>query len=304
VSRRIKKGRDINGVLLLDKSSGSSSNSALQDVKYLFNASKAGHTGSLDPLASGLLPVCFGQSTKIAQFLLDGDKRYFVRGKLGQVSDTGDSEGKLSEYGSTKDVDEPTIKSTLLNFVGEIKQVPPMYSALKREGTPLYKLARQGIEVERDAREVSIHEIVFKSFDRDILSLEVSCSKGTYIRTLIEDIGKSLGCGGYVIELRRTGFAHFDISQGKTFKDLEALKEDSFSNLDSVLIGTDKMLPTLTSVYLNLEQSNDIKFGRKITFSGLDINQKVKLYDEQKEFIGIGQSNDLSEVLPKRLFIK
>ena len=304
MSRRIKKGRDINGVLLLDKSSGSSSNSALQDVKYLFNASKAGHTGSLDPLASGLLPVCFGQSTKIAQFLLDGDKRYFVRGKLGQVSDTGDSEGKLSEYGSTKDVDEPTIKSTLLNFVGEIKQVPPMYSALKREGTPLYKLARQGIEVERDAREISIHEIVFKSFDRDILSLEVSCSKGTYIRTLIEDIGKTLGCGGYVIELRRTGFAHFDISQGKTFKDLEALKEDSFSNLDSVLIGTDKMLPTLTSVYLNLEQSNDIKFGRKITFSGLDINQKVKLYDEQKEFIGIGQSNDLSEVLPKRLFIK
>ncbi len=304
MSRRIKKGREINGVLLLDKSSGSSSNSALQDVKYLFNASKAGHTGSLDPLASGLLPVCFGQSTKIAQFLLDGDKRYFVRGKLGQVSDTGDSEGKLSEYGSTKDVDEPTIKSTLLNFVGEIKQVPPMYSALKREGTPLYKLARQGIEVERDAREVSIHEIVFKSFDRDILSLEVSCSKGTYIRTLIEDIGKTLGCGGYVIELRRTGFAHFDISQGKTFKDLEALKEDSFSNLDSVLIGTDKMLPTLTSVYLNLEQSNDIKFGRKITFSGLDIDQKVKLYDEQKEFIGIGQSNDLSEVLPKRLFIK
>jgi len=304
VSRRIKKGRDINGVLLLDKSSGCSSNSALQDVKYLFNASKAGHTGSLDPLASGLLPVCFGQSTKIAQFLLDGDKRYFVRGKLGQVSDTGDSEGKLSEYGSTKDVDEPTIKSTLLNFVGEIKQVPPMYSALKREGTPLYKLARKGIEVERDAREISIHEIVFKSFDRDILSLEVSCSKGTYIRTLIEDIGKSLGCGGYVIELRRTGFAHFDISQGKTFKDLEALKEDSFSNLDSVLIGTDKMLPTLTSVYLNLEQSNDIKFGRKITFSGLDIDQKVKLYDEQKEFIGIGQSNDLSEVLPKRLFIK
>ena len=304
MSRRIKKGRDINGVLLLDKSSGCSSNSALQDVKYLFNASKAGHTGSLDPLASGLLPVCFGQSTKIAQFLLDGDKRYFVRGKLGQVSDTGDSEGKLSEYGSTKDVDEPTIKSTLLNFVGEIKQVPPMYSALKREGTPLYKLARQGIEVERDAREISIHEIVFKSFDRDILSLEVSCSKGTYIRTLIEDIGKSLGCGGYVIELRRTGFAHFDISQGKTFKDLEALKEDSFSNLDSVLIGTDKMLPTLTSVYLNLEQSNDIKFGRKITFSGLDIDQKVKLYDEQKEFIGIGQSNDLSEVLPKRLFIK
>jgi len=161
VSRRNKKGRDINGVLLLDKASGCSSNSALQDVKYLFNANKAGHTGSLDPLASGLLPICFGQATKIAQFLLDGDKRYFVRGKLGQVSNTGDSEGELSEYGSTKDVDDATIKSTLLNLIGNIKQIPPMYSALKREGTPLYKLARKGIEVEREAREVTIHEIPF-----------------------------------------------------------------------------------------------------------------------------------------------
>jgi tRNA pseudouridine55 synthase len=304
VSKRIKKGRDINGVLLLDKASGCSSNSALQDVKYLFNANKAGHTGSLDPLASGLLPICFGQATKIAQFLLDGDKRYFVRGKLGQVSNTGDSEGELSEYGSTKDVNEITIKNALLNFVGDIKQIPPMYSALKRKGIPLYKLARKGIEVEREAREVSIDEILFKGFDGDILSLEVSCSKGTYIRTLIEDIGKSLGCGGYVIELRRTGFAHFDITEGKTFQALETFKEDSFFNLDSHLIGADKMLPTLNSVYLNLEQSTDIKFGRKITFPGLEIDQTFKLYDEKKEFIGIGQSNKLSEVLPKRLFIR
>ena len=303
MSKRIKKGRDINGVLLLDKASGCSSNSALQDVKYLFNANKAGHTGSLDPLASGLLPICFGQATKIAQFLLDGDKRYFVRGILGQVSNTGDSEGELSEYGPTKDVNESTIKNTILNFVGNINQIPPMYSALKREGTPLYKLARKGIEVERDAREVSIHEILFRGFNGDILSLEVSCSKGTYIRTLIEDIGKALGCGGYVIELRRIGFAHFDIAKGRTFEDLETLREDSFSNLDSVLIGADKMLPALNSVYLNLEQSNDIKFGRKIIFPGLDSDQKVKLYDEKKEFIGIGQINNLSEVLPKRLFI-
>ena len=303
MSKRIKKGRDINGVLLLDKASGYSSNAALQNVKYLFNANKAGHTGSLDPLASGLLPICFGQSTKIAQFLLDGDKRYFVRGKLGQVSDTGDSEGELAEYGSTKDVDDHKIKSSLPNFVGDIKQIPPMYSALKRQGTPLYKLARKGIEVEREARKVCIHEILFKGFDEDILSLEVSCSKGTYIRTLIEDIGKSLGCGGYVIELRRTGFAHFDITQAKTFEDLEAHKGDSLSNIDSALLGADEMLPGLNSVYLNLEQSNDIKFGRKILFPGLDSDQKVKLYDEKKEFIGIGQSNNLSEVLPKRLFI-
>ena len=229
MSRRNKKGRDINGVLLLDKASGCSSNSALQDVKYLFNANKAGHTGSLDPLASGLLPICFGQATKIAQFLLDGDKRYFVRGKLGLVSNTGDSEGELSEYGSTKDVDDATIKSTLLNLIGNIKQIPPMYSALKREGTPLYKLARKGIEVEREAREVSIHEILFKDFDADILTLEVSCSKGTYIRTLIEDIGKLLGCGGYVIELRRIGFAHFDIAQGKTFEELQLFTGEAYN---------------------------------------------------------------------------
>ena len=289
--------------MLLDKARGCTSNTALQDVKYLFNANKAGHTGSLDPLASGLLPICFGQATKIAQFLLDGDKRYFVRGKLGQVSNTGDSEGELSEYGPTQDLDESTIKSTLLNLVGNIKQIPPMYSALKREGTPLYKLARKGIEVERDARVVTIHEILFKALDADILTLEVSCSKGTYIRTLIEDIGKFLGCGGYVIELRRMGFAHFDIAEGKTFEELEALKGDSLSNLDSVLIEADKMLPALNSVCLNLEQSIDIKFGRKIIFPGLDNDQKVKLYDEKKEFIGIGQSNNLSEVLPKRLFI-
>ena len=299
MSRRNKKGRDINGVLLLDKASGCSSNSALQDVKYLFNANKAGHTGSLDPLASGLLPICFGQATKIAQFLLDGDKRYFVRGKLGQVSNTGDSEGELSEYGPTKDVDDASIKSTLLNLIGNIKQIPPMYSALKREGTPLYKLARKGIEVEREAREVSIHEILFKDFDADILTLEVSCSKGTYIRTLIEDIGKSLGCGSHVIELRRTGFAHLNISQGKTFEDL---KNMSYSELDSLLISSDEMLPSFKSIYLDHEQSCDIKFGRKIKCDKLNTIQKVKLYDFNKKFIGIGESNNLSEVLPKRIF--
>jgi tRNA pseudouridine55 synthase len=303
MSKRNKKGRDIDGVLILDKASGQSSNNALQEIKRLFGANKAGHTGSLDPLASGLLPICLGQSTKVAQFLLNDDKRYFVRGKLGEISDTGDSEGQISQFGSTKGIDEAVIKDSLKNFTGVISQIPPMYSALKKNGTPLYKLARKGIEVERNAREISIHEIVFKSFDRDILSLEVSCSKGTYIRTLIEDIGKSLGCGGYVIELRRTGFAHFDITQAKTFEDLEAHKGDSLSNIDSALLGADEMLPALNNVYLNLEQSNDIKFGRKILFPGLDSDQKVKLYDEKKEFIGIGQSNNLSEVLPKRLFI-
>ena len=170
MSKRNKKGRDIDGVLILDKASGQSSNSALQEIKRLFGANKAGHTGSLDPLASGLLPICLGQSTKVAQFLLDDDKKYFVKGKLGEISDTGDSEGQISKYGSTKCIDEALIKETLKKFDGVISQIPPMFSALKKNGTPLYKLARKGIEVERKPREVSIHEVQFISLQDDVLT--------------------------------------------------------------------------------------------------------------------------------------
>ena len=300
MSKRNKKGRDIDGVFVLDKSSGTSSNSALQQVKRLFGANKAGHTGSLDPLASGLLPICLGQSTKVAQFLLDDDKRYFVRGKLGEVSDTGDSDGKISQYGSTSGIDETTIKDSLKKFVGVISQVPPMFSALKKNGTPLYKLARKGIEVERNPREVKIYEIQFISLEANILTLEVSCSKGTYIRTLIEDIGKDLNCGAHVIELRRIGFAHLNIDQSKTFDQINKM---SSGELEKLLIGPDEMLPNLKSVYLDYDQSVDVKFGRKIKCDELNTPQKVKLYDSNRKFIGIGECNHLSEVLPKRLFI-
>ena len=300
MSKRNKKGRDIDGVFVLDKSSGTSSNSALQQVKRLFGANKAGHTGSLDPLASGLLPICLGQSTKVAQFLLDDDKRYFVRGKLGEVSDTGDSDGKISQYGSTSGIDETTIKDSLKKFVGVISQVPPMFSALKKNGTPLYKLARKGIEVERNPREVKIYEIQFISLEANILTLEVSCSKGTYIRTLLEDIGKDLNCGAHVIELRRIGFAHLNIDQSKTFDQINNM---SSVELEKLLIGADEMLPNLKSVYLDNDQSVDVKFGRKIKCNELNTPQKVKLYDSNRKFIGIGECNHLSEVLPKRLFI-
>ena len=300
MSKRNKKGRDIDGVFVLDKSSGTSSNSALQQVKRLFGANKAGHTGSLDPLASGLLPICLGQSTKVAQFLLDDDKRYFVRGKLGEVSDTGDSDGKISQYGSTSGIDETTIKDSLKKFVGVISQVPPMFSALKKNGTPLYKLARKGIEVERNPREVKIYEIQFISLEANILTLEVSCSKGTYIRTLLEDIGKVLNCGAHVIELRRIGFAHLNIDQSKTFDQINKM---SSGELEKLLIGPDEMLPNLKSVYLDYDQSVDVKFGRKIKCDEFNTPQKVKLYDSNRKFIGIGECNHLSEVLPKRLFI-
>ena len=303
MSKRYKKGRDINGVVLLDKDSGGSSNAVLQQVKRLFGANKAGHTGSLDPLASGLLPICLGQATKVAQFLLDDDKRYFVRAKFGQVSSTGDSEGKIVDFGSTQGIDESSIRAILLKFIGDINQVPPMYSALKHKGIPLYKLARKGIEIERSSRPVTIHEINFLNLDDAVISLEVSCSKGTYIRTLVEDIGKSLGCGGHVVELRRTGFAHLDLSGSKTYEQLSKLKEQNLESLDSVILSADEMLPNLKSVYLDSDQTRDIKLGKKIEYLGFSNSHKLKLYDHNKQFLGIGESNLMSEILPKRLFI-
>jgi len=303
MSKRNQQGRDISGVVLLDKASGSSSNYVLQQVKRLFGANKAGHTGSLDPLASGLLPICLGQATKVAQFLLDDDKRYFVRAKFGEVSSTGDSEGKIVNFGSIKGIDESSIRVTLLKFVGDINQVPPMYSALKRNGTPLYKLARKGIEVERSSRPVTIHEINFLGLEDAVVSLEVSCSKGTYIRTLVEDIGKSLGCGGHVIELRRTGFAHLGLSESKTYEQLSKLKEQNLESLDSVILSADEMLPNLKSVYLDSEQTRNIRLGMKIEYLGFSSSHKLKLYDHKKQFLGIGESNLMSEILPKRLFV-
>ena len=303
MSKRNQQVRDISGVVLLDKASGSSSNYVLQQVKRLFGANKAGHTGSLDPLASGLLPICLGQATKVAQFLLDDDKRYFVRAKFGQVSSTGDSEGKIVDFGSTKGIDESSIRVTLLKFIGDIHQVPPMYSALKRNGTPLYKLARKGIEIERSSRPVTIHEINFLDLEDAVVSLEVFCSKGTYIRTLVEDIGKSLGCGGHVIELRRTGFAHLGLSESKTYEQLSKLKEQNLESLDSVILGADEMIPNLESVYLDSEQTSDIRLGKKIEYLGFSSSQKLKLYDHNEQFIGIGESNLMSEILPKRLFV-
>jgi len=303
MSKRNQQVRDINGVVLLDKASGSSSNHVLQQVKRLFGANKAGHTGSLDPLASGLLPICLGQATKVAQFLLDGDKRYFVRAKFGQVSSTGDSEGKIVNFGSTQGIDESSVRAILLKFIGDINQVPPMYSALKRKGIPLYKLARKGIEIERSSRPVTIHEINFLDLEDAVVSLEVSCSKGTYIRTLVEDIGKSLGCGGHVVELRRTGFAHLDLSGSKTYEQLSKLKEQNLESLDSVILSADEMLPNLKSVYLDSDQTRDIKLGKKIEYLGFSNSHKLKLYDHNKQFLGIGESNLMSEILPKRLFV-
>ncbi len=301
MSRRNPKGREINGIVLLDKDTGLSSNAALQKVKRLFFAKKAGHTGALDPLASGILPICLGQATKVAQFLLDDDKRYFVRGKLGEMTDTLDSEGEIVKTQTFKHLNEAKIIDAAMSFQGDILQVPPMYSALKKDGQPLYKLARQGIDVERPPRPITIHNIDFISYEQGIVTLEVSCSKGTYIRSLIQDIGDKLGCGAHVIELRRTGFTHIDITQTIKFSDLESLATGNYQLLDEKIFSTEDMLPDIESIYLDEQQAIDIKYGRSINKPCQF--KVVKLFDNSKQFLGIGESDEEGGIKPKRLFV-
>ncbi|MDG2353887.1 MAG: tRNA pseudouridine(55) synthase TruB [Gammaproteobacteria bacterium] len=303
MSRRNPKGREINGIVLLDKDTGLSSNAALQKVKRLFFAKKAGHTGALDPLASGILPICLGQATKVAGFLLDDDKRYFVRGQLGQMTDTGDAEGKIIKTQTFEHLTDEEIRTVANQFVGDIEQVPPMYSALKKDGQPLYKLARQGIEIDRPPRPVTIHHIDYLGYENGVVSLEVSCSKGTYIRTLIEDIGNKLGCGAHVITLRRTGFAHIDIAQTIKFSDLENLATDDYQLLDEKIFATQDMLPSIDSIYLDEQQTIDIKYGRSITSSKQGSFEVIKLFDNCKQFLGIGEPDEDGSIKPKRLFI-
>src|SRR3990167_575885 len=233
----------IDGILLLDKPKGISSNAALQIVKRLYLAKKAGHTGSLDPLATGLLPLCFGEATKFSQFLLDSDKSYWVEIKLGIKTTTGDAEGEIVQQKENINLDSELFVSTLLKFQGEIEQIPSMYSALKHKGTPLYKLARQGIEVPREKRKVTIYSIKLISFIHDQAVIEVSCSKGTYIRTLVEDIGDQLGVGAHVKELRRTAVGPYIMNQMVTLEKIEALASAADSTSLAQLL-----LPVNTSV--------------------------------------------------------
>ncbi len=284
----------------MDKDTGLSSNAVLQKVKRLFFAKKAGHTGALDPLASGILPICLGQATKVAGFLLDDNKRYYVRGKLGEITNTLDCEGEII---NTRDFElsEAQVKAAAFSFQGDIEQIPPMYSALKKDGQPLYKLARLGIEIERPARPVTIFNIDFLGYENGIFSLEVSCSKGTYIRSLVGDIGEKLGCGAHVIELRRTGFAHVDIDQAIKFSDLEKLASDNYAQLDAQIFPSEDMLPSIHSITIDEQQGIDIRYGRTVKVENQGDNL-VKIFDKNALFLGIGQiENNILQ--PKRLFI-
>ena len=280
--------RKLNGILLLDKALGLSSNKALQDARFLFQAEKAGHTGSLDPLASGMLPVCFGEATKISAFLLESDKRYITTATLGYTSSTGDAEGEKLNPRPVPTLTDNALETVLNAFRGSINQVPPMYSALKKDGQPLYKLARQGMEVERTSRQVIIKKLSVIERTEQTLSLDVTCSKGTYIRTLVEDIGEALGCGAYVSMLRREWVMPFATHPMYPIGYLRTLAEQGTAVLDTILLPMDNALPHLPSVTLSDDYLSRFRQGQRLRVEQAD-SELIKLYSQATaEFIGLG----------------
>jgi len=298
-----KSGRDVHGILLLDKRLGVSSNKALQEVRRLFNANKAGHTGSLDPLATGLLPLCFGEATKVSALMLDDNKRYQVVVQLGVMTDTGDAEGVIIETRPVPELSPDIINSCLQSFIGEIDQVPPMYSALKHNGKKLYELARAGQTVERQARRISIFEIKWLTdlqtgaCEPNQLVLEVSCSKGTYIRTLAEDIGHALGCCATVKALRRIEAGQFNLADAKTIEQLMLMDEQG---LHGCLINVDKPLHALPAVYLSDQQTKSINYGQAINLQETR-RGAVRMY-HGAVFLGLGEILLDGKLAPKKLF--
>ena len=302
MARRRKRGRNINGVVLLDKPIGLTSNAALQVVKRLFNANKAGHTGSLDPLATGMLPICLGEATKISGFLLSADKCYRAVCKLGVTTTSGDADGEVIEEHSVGQLEEARVREILMHFLGDCKQVPPMHSAIKRQGVPLYKLAHQGIEVEREARDVTIHSLDLVRLEGDELEIDVCCSKGTYIRTLAEDIGEELGCGAHISALRRTGIGALDHIEMHTLDSLTALAEQQDKGaLDSILLPTEAALPDWPEVQLSTDASFYLCQGQAVFVPQLKDRGWVRLFGDNKRFLGLGTVLDDGRVAPKRL---
>lgn len=305
-----KSGLNVHGIILLDKRLGVSSNKALQEVRRLFNANKAGHTGSLDPLATGLLPLCFGEATKVSALMLDDDKRYQVVVQLGVMTDTGDAEGQVIQAKPVPILSQAEILTCLEQFTGEIDQVPPMYSALKLNGKKLYELAREGVVVDRKARRITIYALELLKFDDaqavtpNQLTLDVSCSKGTYIRSLAEDIGNALGCGGTVTQLRRVVAGQFTIQQAKTIEQLTAMSEQE---LQDALIRVDEPLEHIPLVSLTSQQAIAINYGQSIEFKLSDdlgsINTPalIRMYQDDI-FLGLGEMGLDGRIAPKKLF--
>ena len=304
MARRSKKGRDITGIVIIDKPSGISSNHALQRVKRLFNANKAGHTGSLDPLATGVLPICLGEATKLSTYLLDADKQYQVRCQLGTLTDSGDSDGEVLSQEPIPEFSSADLQAILQRFVGEQQQIPPMFSALKHKGQPLYKLARQGIEIERKSRLITIYDIRLLACDTESFTLQVACSKGTYIRTLVQDIAAELNSCWHVTMLRRIDAAGYDLTQSITLDALQKIAEtQGDSALDALLQPAHEALSDWLAIRLNADNSIDIRHGRQVKTDVVGQETDVKLFNNQEVFIGIGSLAADGTLSAKRLFV-
>jgi tRNA pseudouridine55 synthase len=302
--------REISGVLLLDKPARISSNQALQSARRMFAAAKAGHTGTLDPMATGLLPICFGEATKFSSFLLGADKIYDATLRLGYISTTGDAEGEISPASTVADREYPDMELTLArlgpvlqSFIGPIMQKPPMYSALKHQGKPMYRYAREGVVVERQPRQVFIHDLHLQTVTNDEVRIVVKCGSGTYIRTLAEDIGKALGWGGaYLTALRRTALDDFEVTKAHT---LEAIGNVPLVQRDHCLLSTDSLVQNLPGATLDIAAAASLRQGRAVenyeAGRSLIEGEKVRLYNQEKHFLGLGEITARGEIAPKRL---
>ncbi len=298
--------RPLNGIVLLDKAKGISSNHALQQVKRLFQAEKAGHTGSLDPLATGMLPICFGKATRVSGLLLDSDKSYAVCARLGQRTDTGDADGEVIEERPVPALDRAEVEAVVARFIGEVEQIPPMYSALKHNGQRLYELARKGVEVERPARRVRFDWIVIDRFEGNELCLSLRCSKGTYVRTLVEDMGEALGCGAHVTMLRRIGVGPFMPADGQvpemhTFDALQRLLEEGREALDRVILPTDSALTAYPAITLDADSMHHIRHGHPVFVANAPTKGWFRIYGADDLFLGMGEVLDDGRVAPRRM---
>ena len=308
--RRVRKGRDISGILLLDKPMGMTSNAALQQVKRLFNACKAGHTGALDPLATGVLPLCFGEATRFSRFLLEADKHYRARIRLGVSTDSGDADGEVVATKPVPEITDERLESVLDRYRGEITQVPSMFSALKVDGQPLYKLARQGIEVEREARPVTIYELKVQGRSSNEFTLDVRSSKGTYVRTLVEDIGRDLGCGAHVAGLRRLAAGPFKIEETVSVQHLEQLAGEDRKSLNAKLQPVGAAVKDWPAVELTEVTASYLRQGQAVQVANAPTDGWVSLFAETRvaetskpsmAFIGVGEILDDGRVAPRRL---
>ncbi|WP_305423121.1 tRNA pseudouridine(55) synthase TruB [Photobacterium leiognathi] len=306
---RRRKGRPINGVILVDKPTGISSNDTLQKVKRIFFAQKAGHTCALDPLATGMLPICFGEATKFSQFLLDSDKRYRVIAKLGERTDTSDSDGEVVETREVK-VDRGQLERCIAKFRGTTDQIPSMYSALKYKGRKLYEYAREGVEVPRESRKITVYSVDLLRFENNEVEMELHVSKGTYIRTIVDDLGEMLGCGAHVIMLRRTGVSNFPYERMVTIEQLQAMLDDAKANdvepgtvLDPLLLPTDTAVQDLPEVNIlpaiavHVLNGNPVQAGR-VPAEGMLVRITV---GQEREFIGVGVIDAKGMLAPKRV---